>query len=234
MPRAFSISLLLLAAAGLCAAAGPRAARAAQTSAAAPASQPETVDRIVARVEDDVILLSEVRELAAYQQLVDGHSQSQEKLIAALIEQWVVRSEAQEAQFSSPPAADIDAEAARIQAGFPSAQAYRDRLAAVGLTPQALRRIIEQQLYLERYLDYKFRPAVQIDDAAVLKYYQDELTPALTARGQTPPPLDDVRDQIVEVLVQRGINERADSWFDETKSRLQIEITPAPTVNGKL
>jgi hypothetical protein len=228
-----SCSILVpLLAAACCCVAGPRASLAAQ--ATAPASQPrETIDRIVARVEDDIILSSEVRELAAYQQLVDGRSQSQNELIAALIEQWVVRSEAQEARYPSPSDDEIDAESSRIQGTFPNAQAFRERMAAVGLTPQGLRRLVEQQFYLERYLDYKFRPAVQIDDDAIAKYYQDELTPALRDRGQTVPPLDDVRDRIREVLVQRGINERADSWFEETKSRLQIEITPASAVEGK-
>lgn len=224
---------LALLTAACCCVAGTRSPVAAQGSAPAPRPS-ETVDRIVARVEGDIILLSEARELAAYQQLVDGHSKSQEELIGALIEQWVVRSEAQESRFPLPPAEDVDAESSHIESSFPSAQAYHERMAAVGLTPQALRRIVEQQLYLERYLDYKFRPAIQIDDDALTKYYQDELSAALRARGQTPPPLDDVRDRIREVLMQRGINERANSWFEETKSRLQVEITPAPAADGKL
>ena len=174
-----------------------------------------------------------MRELAAYQQLLDGRSQSQDELIKALIEQWVVRTEAQEARFPVPAGAEVDAEIGRIQSTFPSAQAYRDRLAAVGLTPQALRRIVQQQFYLERYLDYKFRPAAQIDDAAIESYYQNEFTPALRARGQTPLPLDEVRDRIREVLIQRDISERANTWFDETKSRLQIEIAPAASAEGK-
>jgi len=40
------------------------------------------------------------------------------------------------------------------------------------------------------------------------------------------PPLDEVSDRIREVLIQRGINERANTWFEETKSRLQVEIAP--------
>ena len=190
--------------------------------------RPETVDRIVARIEGDIILLSEARELAAYQQLIDGHAQADDQLVGALIEQWVVRNEAEQAQFSLPSAADVDAEMNRIQSRFAGAQAFRQRLAAVGLTEQSLRHIVEQQIYLERYLDYKFRPAIQIEDTAISQYYQEELTPPLRAQGQTPPSLDDVREQIREVLVQRGINERADTWFEETKSRLQI----APTLSG--
>lgn len=224
MRRAFRMLSVLLAAAGLCAA-GALASFAAQA--------PETVDRIVARIEGDIILLSEVRELAAYQQLLEGRAQPEDQLLRALTEQWVVRSEAQAAQFPPPAAAEIDAEAGRIQSRFPNPQAYRDRLAALQLSPQSLRRIVEQQLYLARYLDYKFRPAVQVEEEDISRYYQEELAPALRAKGQTPPPLDELRDQVREVLVQRGINERADSWFEETKSRLQIEIVPAPRADGR-
>ena len=224
MRQAFRMLLVLVAAGSLCAGGAPA------FSAAPP---PETVDRIVARIEGDIILLSEVRELAAYQQLLDGRAQPEDQVLRALIEQWVVRSEAQAAQFPPPAAAEIDAEASRIQSRFPNPQAYRERLAALNLSPQSLRRMVEQQLYLARYLDYKFRPAVQVEEEDISKYYQEELAPALRARGQTPPPLDDLREQIRELLVQRGINERADTWFEETKSRLQIEIGPAPRAEGR-
>ncbi len=224
MPRALRILLVLLAAGGLCTA-GAHAASAAQA--------PETVDRIVVRIEGDIILLSELRELAGYQQLLEGRAQPDDQLLRALIEQWVVRSEAQAAQFPSPAAVELDAETGRIQSRFPSSQAYRERLAALNLSPQSLRHIVEQQFYLAGYLDYKFRPAVRVEDEEISRYYEEELAPALRAKSQTPPPLDDLREQIREVLIQRGINERAESWFEETKSRLQIEIVPAPRADGK-
>ncbi len=193
---------------------------------AADSQNSQTIDRIVARIEGDIILLSEVRDLAAYQQLMEGRSQPEEAVLRSLIEQWVVRNEAMEAQFPEPAPSEIDAEMKRIQGNFASAQAFRARLAALGLSQQTLRKIVEQQVYLERFLDYKFRPAVQVDEAAIASYYQSELAPALRARNQTPPPLEQVREQIREVLIQRGINERADAWFEETKSRLQIETEP--------
>ena len=190
------------------------------------------IDRIVAHIEDDIILLSEVRGLAAYQRLVDGQSQSQDQLMNALIDQWVVRKEAEQARFPEPTAADIDAEAMRIQ-GASAADAFRQKLDTAGLTLPELRRIIGQQIYLERYLDYKFRPAVQVDEEAIAKYYEMDLSPALRAQGHVPPPLDEVRERIREVLVQRGIGERANTWFDETKSRLAIEIAAPAAVEGK-
>ena len=43
------------------------------------------VDRIVARVEHDIITLSEVRELGRYQQLVEGRVADDERLLTQLI-----------------------------------------------------------------------------------------------------------------------------------------------------
>jgi hypothetical protein len=228
MTRRAAIFVLIAVNAALCVASA-FGSPAAQTAASA---GPEVIDRIVAHIEDDIILLSEVRGLAAYQRLVEGQSQSQDQLMNALIDQWVVHKEAEQARFPEPTAADIDAEAMRIQDAT-AADAFRQKLDGVGLTLPELRRIIGQQIYLERYLDYKFRPAVQVDEEAIAKYYETDLSPALRAKGQTPPPLDDVRELIREVLVQRGIGERANTWFDETKSRLTIEIASPAAVEGR-
>ena len=106
-------------------------------------------------------------------------------------------------------------------------QAYQERLAALGLSQDAVRRMVTREIYLARYLDYKFRPSVQVSDDDIAKYYQQELGPALTAKGEKIPALNTVSDQIREVLVQQGIDDRAASWLDQTKSRLKIEIEAA-------
>ncbi len=132
----------------------------------------QVVDRIMARIEDDIVTLSEVRELRGYQQLVEGHAASDDRLLAQLIEQWIVNTEAAAA----------------------------------------------------RYLDYKFRPAVRVDPAAIEKYYREELAPAFAAKGQPPLPLEAVQDQIRELLIQREISRRAAQWLEEARSRLKVEF----------
>ncbi len=196
----------------------------------------QVIDRIVARIEDDIILLSEVRELGRYQQLVDGHSTSDDKLLGQLIDQWVVDREATAAHFVRPVGADVRDELDQLEKQMKSADAFRARLRELGLTEAAVRRFIERQLYLSRYLDYKFRPAAQVDSAAVERYYREELLPQLAARGQQASPLESVQDQIRELLTQREISARAARWLDESRSRLKIEtqLTPEkPSVTPK-
>jgi hypothetical protein len=200
---------------------------------AAQSAQPVVVDRIVAHIEDDIIALSEVRELAAYQELVDGHAESDDSVLNELIEQWVVNNEATATQFPPAAEAEVNREVARIQGRFASAQAYNERLTALGLTPDAVKRIVAREIYLARYLDYKFRPAVQVSDDDIAKYYQEHLAPELAAKGQKAPDLASVTEQIREVLVQQGVSDRAAGWFDETKSRLKIQIEPATAASSK-
>jgi hypothetical protein len=197
----------------------------AANAASQPAPQAQVVDAIVARIEDDIITLSELRELAAYQQLLDGHSQSNEELRSELIEQWVVNNEATTARFPLPAEAEVDREFGRLENSF-SSDAYQQRLAAVGLTSEAVRRMITRQIYLARYLDYKFRSSIQVSDTAIENYYRDHLTPELQAKGQQAPPLADVTAQIRELLIEQGVNDRTAAWFDETKPRLKIELEP--------
>jgi hypothetical protein len=206
----------------------PRADRAQATGSGAqdPAPAARVIDAIAARVEDDIIAESEVRELAAFQKLLEGGAKSRAEIISELVDQWIVRTEAGNAAFPHPSSSEVDEEYARLakQAGSP--EALRARMAELNLTEAAARRILERQLYLSRFLDYKFRTAIQLDPKQIDAYYQDELAPQLRSRGQAVPLRDSVEDQIREVLTQREINQRSARWLDEAKARLRIDVTP--------
>ncbi len=187
------------------------------------ASGQEVVDRIAARVENDVILESEVQQLRSYQQLVDGKSESDEQILDRLIDQWVVRTEAETARFPLPSDADVQHSMDRLKKSFASPAEYETRKQESGLSDSALRAISAAQLYLSNYLDSRFRPSVQIDAKAVEDYYQNGVVVRAKARGQEPPSLEASREFIQEFLVQQSINEQADLWLKESRSRLHVE-----------
>ncbi len=196
------------------------------------ASQPgpqsgRVVDRIVARIEDDIILQSQVRELGAFQQLIEGHAESDDQLLSELIEQWVVQTEAMASHFPSPAQSEVDRELQRLTARFANAAAYSARLNELGLSAAQVRQLLSRQIYVERYLDYKFRPSCGVESADIDAYYQKELLPELAKENQPAPSRAEVEEQIREVLVQRRISDLTAKWLDETKSRLKIELTPS-------
>jgi Ribbon-helix-helix protein, copG family len=184
------------------------------------------VDGVAARIEDDIILESEVNELAAFQKLVEEQTKPRSELIRELADQWIVRGEANTTKYPPPPAAEVESSYGEFVKQFGSAQEFQRRCADAGITEAAVRRQLEQQLYLAHFLDYRFRAAAQIDDKEVEKYYNDEFAPQLKARGVAVPALEEVEDTIREVLMQRAITERSTKWLDETRERLKIDIVP--------
>ena len=190
---------------------------------AARARSQEVLDQIAARVEGDVILLSEVRTLSRYQMLVDGKAESDAAILDRLIDQWIVRNEAETARFPHPTDAAIARGVEHLQASFASPEDYQTRKKQSGLSDKEIRRMLAQQLYLSDYLDSRFRTAAQVNAKQVEDFYEQAVVPRAKAHDQAPPSLDASREYIQEALVQRGINEQAEVWLNESRSRLHVE-----------
>jgi hypothetical protein len=190
---------------------------------AQPRSHPQQViDRMVARIENDIILLSDVRLLARYQLLVDGKSESDAEILNRLIDQWIVRNEATVARTPKPSEAEIDRGQQRLQQSFASKDDYEARRKLAGLSEADVRHLTADQLYLNNYLDTRFRPSVQVNEQSIEAFYQNALLPRAKARGQNPPSLDAAHDYIQEALVQQGINEQAERWLNESRARIHV------------
>ena len=203
--RVFLVSLLIVNAAGLL------------------VSQ-EIVDRIAARVENDIILLSDIRVLSRYQRFLDGKSETDAHILDRLIDQWMVRTEADVSRFPHPSDAEIDGTLERLRKSFTSAEQYEAGRKQSGLSDSQVRGIVASELYLSNYLDSRFRPAVQVDPPAIEDFYRNTFVPQAKAGGQEPPLLDAAHDLIQEALVQRGINEQSEKWLRESRARLHIDI----------
>jgi hypothetical protein len=191
-------------------------------SAAGFARPQKVVDRVVARVEEDIVLQSDVEQLARYQFLVDGKSESEAQILDRLIDQWIVRKEAEASHFPGPLKADVDRGLQRLERSFAKKDDFDAQREKAGISETELRQIVTAQAYLSNYLDSRFRPTVQVDEQAIQDFYNQAVIPRAKARGQEPPSFDAARDLIQEVLTQRGINEQADKWLKESRTRLSI------------
>jgi hypothetical protein len=184
------------------------------------------VDGIAVRIEGDILTESEINELAAFQKLVDGKSNSRADAIRELTDQWILKNEAQNSRFARPSAQDVSEALQGLAGQFGSEDALHQKMAEVGLTETAVRRQLELQIYLNRFLDYKFRAAAQVDEKQIKDYYSGEFTQQAKANGQTVPPLDEVHAEIHRLLTERIVTDRATKWLDDTRARLRIEILP--------
>jgi len=182
----------------------------------------DVIDRIVARVENDVILLSDVHLLSRYQLLVEGKSESESEILDRLIDQWIVRNEATAARTPQPSEGEMARGLERLKRSFASEEDYQARRKLAGLSEREVQSLTTSQIYLNSYLDSRFRPSVQVDEKAVQDFYENAVLPRAKARGQNPPSLDSAHDYIQEALIQRGINDQADRWLKESHGRIHV------------
>ncbi|HKW56362.1 MAG TPA: hypothetical protein VJN42_03310 [Candidatus Acidoferrum sp.] len=186
-------------------------------------AEQEVVDRIVARVENDIILLSDVRALQRYQQFLDGTSKDDGATLELLIDQWMVRSEAEVASFPRPKEEEIDRGVSRVVKSFASPEEYEARKKQTELSDAEIRKMVASQLYLSDYLDSRFRPSVQVDEKAIEDFYQNSVVLRAKAKGQQPPTLEASREIIQEALTESGVNEQTDRWLKEGRARLHVQ-----------
>jgi hypothetical protein len=86
-------------------------------------------------------------------------------------------------------------------------------------------RLAQQELML-RLIDQRLRPAASPSEDDVAAYYHSAFVPEFQKKngGAAAPPLSEVKDQIVEILTQKRINELLDQWIEELKPTVNVRF----------
>jgi hypothetical protein len=184
------------------------------------------VDRIVAVVDDDPILLSDMRRAVNLGLMVPGAGETPEDFRRRVLDRLIVERlrthEVDRFGFSELPLAEVDSQYQAIRERFPDEATFRAELRALGLDPSDLREILARQLMVLKYVEERLGPRVFIALDDVRGYYDEVLAPEMERRGQPLPPLPEVREQIRSVLRQQRLNEELESWTEEL--RLEADI----------
>jgi len=112
---------------------------------------------------------------------------------------------------------------------FPSTAAFESRLKQVGFTSvkdDNFEQIIAKRLSIESYIDFRFRSFVVVTPDEVSRYYRDVFVPEFTRRnsGRVVPTLEEKRDAIRAILVEERVAARIESFLDDAKRRVDVEI----------
>ena len=75
---------------------------------------------------------------------------------------------------------------------------------------------------LMRFIDYRFRPGIQIPDKDMQAYYQQQLA-TWRQQGTKPiPSFEDTRDSIEQILTEQRIDQALDRWLADTRTQVAI------------
>ncbi|MDX1631218.1 MAG: hypothetical protein R3234_05120 [Thermoanaerobaculia bacterium] len=194
---------------------------------------PELRDRILAVVEEDPILLSDVRRVIALR-LVErkpGESPAElrRRVLEGLVEQKLRFHEVTRYGFEQAPVDAVDRQMEELEGRWGGEEALERRLAEVGMDRAALRRMLARQLEVMLYVEELLGARVFVGLEEIRSYYENELVPELEGRGEEPPPLEEIREQIREVLRQRRLNRELEEWTEELRREADVVLHLEPS-----
>lgn len=195
---------------------------------AAAAAEPdsELVDRVVAVVDEEPILLSDLERSLALGTVTRREGESDASLRRRALDElvaWRLRlHEVARFGIEEAPLAEVERQLERIRARYASDAAWRAELARLGLDEPGVRQILARQLAVLDYVEQRLGPRVFVGVEEIQRYYEDSLVPELRGRGDPVPPVDEVREAIRVVLREGKLNEEIESWT--RRLRLEADV----------
>jgi hypothetical protein len=120
----------------------------------------ETIDRLLAVVAGQLIMLSDVTAATDLGlQSADGAADPVRAVLSKLIDRELVLAEVDRYSPPEPTAEAVDREVERVRQRFPSAAAFESALSRSGIDEAHLRETLRQDLRMRAYLDQRFSAA---------------------------------------------------------------------------
>jgi len=202
------------------------------------------VDRIVATVNGHVILQSDWDDAIRFEAFVEGRpldklsDQDRNRALDRLIDQELLREQAQGVESSQPPAEEVQQRIMDLQKEHraTTSSAWHAVLAHYGLAQKQVETWLAHDIAVLDQVEARLRPTVQIPPQTIETYYQQTFLPELRKSGAQDVPLAQVSGKIREILTEQKVNELFTSWLQALRSESKINTsapTPPPPTGGQ-
>jgi peptidyl-prolyl cis-trans isomerase SurA len=215
---------LMLAAAGRCA----------QSQAA---SQPVLLDRVIAVINGDVLLQSDLQseeELAAIQPLSlpagrNFDRRAAQRLIDRVLILQQMKSQGIAKDFSDE---DVRKDLDQLRRQIPACVQYQCQtdagwarfLSDHNLTPEEVQLRWRQRMQILSFIDLRFRAGLRISKSDIGTYYTDIFVPQFKKQNANPPSLASVSSRIEEVLLQQHVTAVLEDWLKALRDQGNVVI----------
>ncbi len=230
----------MVAIATVCVAHGQKAVPPAPPASPAPAAvvqnQGVALDRVVAVVNGELVLESDVdeeRRMTALQPIRNPTGVfSRDQAIERLINRELILQQVKLQAVTPVTDAELDAELVSLRKDIPACKEYQCEtdagwqrfLKEHGFTQASLRARWRQRMEVLRYIEVRFRNGVQITPPEIRAYYEQTMLPEYAKQNVKPPPLDTVSQRIQEVLLQQQVDSLMGDWLKSLRAQGSVMI----------
>lgn len=192
----------------------------------ASANEEQPVDRLLAVVDDDPILESQLDQMIGIgmveQQDAEGEARFRRRILDGLIEEKLRFHEVDRFGFAEVPVDEVEEQFEAVRDRFPDAQSFQARLQELNLNELGLRQLLARQVMVLIYVEERLGARVFVGLEEIQAYYDAVLVPQLEASKEPIPPVREVREAIRQVLREELLNEEIERWTDELRRNADV------------
>jgi peptidyl-prolyl cis-trans isomerase SurA len=202
-----------------------------------PPANAVVLDRVVAVINGDVILLSDVLEEQRFALLqpfqAKGRGSDKQKALDRLIDRTLILQQLKDLQ-NAPKVTDeeVNAQIAELRKHLPACggnacetdAGWREVLALHGFTEEEFQQRWRTRMLVLGFIEQRFRAGVRVSKPEIQEYYDKDLVPEFKKRDLPPPTLASVSPRIDEILLQQHVNGLLGEWLNSLKDQGNVSI----------
>jgi peptidyl-prolyl cis-trans isomerase SurA len=200
------------------------------------------LDRVVAVVNDNVILESDVDEERRFEEIQPYRGApefSRDKIIERLVDRTLILQQAELEPEIAVTDAELDAQLTRLRNDIPVCKQYhcdtdagwKQYLGDHGFTADEMAELWRKRMELLRFIEIRFRNGIHITDAEIKTYYEQTMLPEYAKRNVTAPKLDTLSKRVEEVLLQKRVGDLLEDWLKSLRAQGDVRMmTPGGEV----
>ncbi|ADW69667.1 hypothetical protein [Granulicella tundricola] len=224
---------------GQAAVSGSSAAQSQARSPIVPSGDGITVDQVVAVVNGDLILESDVaeeRRFGAFQPFSNPEgTYSREETVQRLIDRSLILQQARLQPDDAVTKEQATSELNELRGVIPACKQYRCEtdagwqkfVEAQGFTVAELTKHWQQRMQVLKFIEVRFRMGIRITQQEIKDYYDKTLLPAYAKRKATAPKLDTISDRIQEILLQQQVSNLLGDWLKTLRAQGSVRVMTA-------
>jgi peptidyl-prolyl cis-trans isomerase SurA len=204
-------------------------------ASAPPAAPGEVLDRLVAVVNGDVILESDVDEERRFEEIQPYRAaadSTRARIIERLVDRALILQQAALQPEDAVPDKELDAQIATVRKDIPTCkqfhceteEGWKKFLGEHGFTEEEFRMRWQQRMQLLRFIEVRFRNGIKVKDEDIQAYYDKTMLPEYAKRNVTPPKLETIKQRIEEVLLQQQVSALLQDWLKSLRAQGSVRL----------
>ncbi len=181
----------------------------------------ELIDRVVASVNNDVITLAELNQAVNFNAAVSGGGNSEalrRETLEGFVNRRLILREANRFRLVEVSEQDIDAEIGKLRKRLGSDEAFAGFLSSLAVTGEQLRRMLNERLLVERFIEKKIGLFIRVSRSEVQDFFSRRPDRFSGKR------LQDVQEPITAELRAQKLDQQLIKYLAELRSKADVRV----------